>query len=480
MLGLIKGDPLLGWRWRWVHIIKAIMVACTIWILTSCFNVTRHIVALPLIAGGQFPWVQVSTSDGHMWTCHYFDNKEGKGAPLATVTMEHLASDWQLEIGYTYDGPPALSHTNHSKSNFYLKCNAKAPLGRGSYKMMPYVNCDYFRLVVDKNEIFDSDKSFKNMRKLQSSYLDLDTLYYDFVCDHSFEVIIGVLKEQRSWAMFSWSRIHSYARNDLGDQSPEGDFSIQEKIACAATPVCNGPTTNCHKKEIEGIAPSEAPWGLCLDFVPKANGECLVYSFGIRDIYSAELLYGRQGCEVHAFDCTVNYREQLGPNVTFHPWCLGSDSSELKLDGKMERSMYSAQNGTFMDLPSIIKHLGHELSELTILKMDCEGCEWEGLDMLSQTMPEFYSRIRMFLVEMHFVTNLQPGTEERSEELVTISRVMDNLHDLRTFGFRINSDLSTERFNNPIYYDELYDSGLFVGACCYEFSMVRKDLLLAS
>ena len=133
-----------------------------------------------------------------------------------------------------------------------------------------------------------------------------------------------------------------------------------------------------------------------------------LYSFGIRDIYTAELLYGRNGCEVYAFDCTVNHPEQLGPNVTFKPWwyvhisacpdlfsndcgnnnnqtsmccaslslyvnSLGSGTAELKLDGKLSNAMqHASQNSNFMSLPQIIKRLGHESSELTILKMDCE------------------------------------------------------------------------------------------------------------
>mmetsp|Transcript_11906 Transcript_11906/g.20677 ORF Transcript_11906/g.20677 Transcript_11906/m.20677 type:complete len:115 (-) Transcript_11906:124-468(-) len=109
--------------------------------------------------------------------------------------------------------------------------------------------------------------------------------------------------------------------------------------------------------------------------------------------------------------------------------------------------------------------------------MDCEGCEWDGLDKLSRTMPGFFGRIRMLHLELHFVTNLALGTKGRAEELQTIARVMDSLRDFRTFGYSINSDLSIQRFGNPIFYQELYDYGLYVGACCYEFSMVRKDLV---
>lgn len=52
---------------------------------------------------------------------------------------------------------------------------------------------------------------------------------------------------------------------------------------------------------------------------------------------------------------------------------LGSGTTELKLDGKLSNAMqHASQNSNFMSLPQIIKRLGHESSELTILKMDCE------------------------------------------------------------------------------------------------------------
>ena len=83
----------------------------------------------------------------------------------------------------------------------------------------------------------------------------------------------------------------------------------------------------------------------------------------------------------------------------------------------------------------------------------------------------------MLLLEIHFVTNLAPGEPGRMEELKTMARVAEALKNYRAYSFSINSDLSIERFNNPMFYKELYDAGLFVGACCYEFLMVRRDLV---
>ena len=391
---------------------------------------------------------------------------------MATLEMEHLASDWQLKPGWEYDGVPIL---NHTKSGFFLKCRTKKEfVGGNSIKFMPYVNADYFQVTVDGDEVASMEGHA--LRLAPGHIVETSVLRFDRGGERSVEVTVGVLKEQRSWVMFAWSRVHSYDNRRDDRVEEEDSFTEHDKVACGTTPICHGPRAHCPILK-KGLNKGEKNWGYCKSFAPSgSNDKCIVYSFGIRDLYTAELLYGREGCDVYAFDCTVSYPEELGANVTFKPWCLGSDSSELKLDGKESQAMQTAKNAIFMDLPSIVKTLGHEEDELTILKMDCEGCEWNALDALLSRMPEFFSRIRMLLLELHFVTNLPPGSRERTEEIRTIARVMDSFREYRTFSFGINSDLSVERFAEGIFYDELYNSGLFVGACCYEISMVRKGI----
>jgi hypothetical protein len=418
--------------------------------------------------------VGTSAKDG-TWDCSYFDNEKGTGIPLASFSTKNLASDWQAKPGWGYDGVPML---NYKKRDFYLKCNTRSTFPVGDYKMMLYANCDYLKLVLD-NEILLLDENARWTGK--DFFVDRDVVAsFNFTQDHFVEITVGVLKEVRSWIMFSWSHIHTRESPEDGNGKSLNPvapgFSTEDIIACGTTPICHGPRVHCNAMEKTGLKFGEMPWGLCRDFV-SLHQKCLVYSFGIRDIYSAELMYGANGCEVHAFDCTVDLPNNLGPNVTFHPFCLGSNSSELKLDGKASVAIALAENGKFMNLPSIIKHLGHENQALTILKMDCEGCEWKGIDTLINTMPYFFSRISMLLLEMHFVTNLAPGSPERADELNTIARVLGSFQDFRTYSYSINSDLSVQRFSSNSFYNELYDAGLFVGACCYEFSMVRKDLL---
>ena len=409
------------------------------------------------------------TVESDLWDCSYFD-KNDVSTPLASFKTKHLASDWQMKSGWKYDGVPLL---NGTKSGFYLKCGKNTMFQMGSYRLMLFLKCDYIRIVMD-DSVFLLDKDARTGAPEKYTDRDIVQSFHSATMKYV-EVTVGVLKEDRSFMMMSWSRIHSSVQ-DLNQPMSQiigtEDFSTDENIGCAVTPICHGPRTKCKNRNTTGLSTGEMPWGICQDFVPSG---CLVYSFGIRDIYRAELLYGKNGCEVHAFDCTVNYKSSLGKNVAFHPWCLGMDSSELKLDGTIDG--VQSMEAEFLDMPSIIRRLGHENRTLTILKMDCEGCEWNGLDTLIREMPTFFNKIDMLLMELHFVTNfIHPNSRERRHEIETISRVMGNFRDYRTFSYSVNSDVSAGRLNNPTYFHELYDVGLFVGACCYEFSMVRKDL----
>jgi hypothetical protein len=404
------------------------------------------------------------------WNCAYYDNEQGLGIPLATLQLDHLASDWQNKPGWDYDGPPIL---NGTKSGFFLLCNKSQLVQKGSYKLMNYIKCDMLMVKIDDTDMYNRSFTTTPIRN-EPLTIDLGMLHFNSTKVRKFHVSIGVTTPARSWFIISLVKVHSttIATTQLNDK---------EMIACGTTPQCFGAQVECKHRETNGLSPSESPWGLCKDYVvddsKQPNNRCIIYSIGVREIYTAELLYGRAGCEVHAFDCTINHPQQLGPNVTFHPWCLGTDSSELKLDGGPKRD----DNGLkFKQLPAIINELGHQNEELTMLKMDCEGCEWDALDSLQIQMPTFFSRIRMMYLELHYVSNNKVGSVERAKEMSTMTRVTRTFGNFSTFGYSINSDVSLERFNNPMFFRELYDVGLFFGTCCFEFSMVRKDLVTST
>lgn len=107
------------------------------------------------------------------------------------------------------------------------------------------------------------------------------------------------------------------------------------------------------------------------------NNDCLVYSFGrgspnARTFDFAfetdllKLLGGPESCEIHFFDHRLNKFAGNPPDgIILHSWGL-----EGSVDARSSRR-------NFMTLKETVHHLGHEGRELDILRIDCEGCEWQ-------------------------------------------------------------------------------------------------------
>ena len=189
------------------------------------------------------------------WNCAYYDNKDFLDPPIATLTLEHLASDWQQEPAWNYDGVPIL---NYTKSNFYIKCHTTKDFQQGtSIKFMSYVNADYLRVVVNKQTIYHNEN---NLRLVPDNLIDMGVLHFNSTSTNTnVEIVIGVTKVQRSWFMFSWSRIYpSHLRNNtlhngVGGREAGHAFSNIEKIGCGTTPICHGYRAHCPMMEKRGL-----------------------------------------------------------------------------------------------------------------------------------------------------------------------------------------------------------------------------------
>merc|ERR1711972_303149 len=68
----------------------------------------------------------------------------------------------------------------------------------------------------------------------------------------------------------------------------------------------------------------------------------------------------REGCETHAFDCTVDPASPVvaGKSFTFHNWCIGKEGGVQ-----------------FKKLSETMRLLGHD--SVDVLKFDIEGFEWK-------------------------------------------------------------------------------------------------------
>ena len=122
----------------------------------------------------------------------------------------------------------------------------------------------------------------------------------------------------------------------------------------------------------------------------NASSDCIAYGVGIHDTFHFEASLVKQGCTVHAFDCTTrdvdNRMARAG--VIFEPICIGESSD---LPGQIYQDhlssvtaasnadthnafVSSSQDPVFMPLNDVLDSHGH--SHLDLLKMDIEGHEW--------------------------------------------------------------------------------------------------------
>jgi len=146
------------------------------------------------------------------------------------------------------------------------------------------------------------------------------------------------------------------------------------------------PTFTCqHERRIGGLGDG-AKWVCDPHRIKK---DCLVYSVGSFNNFDFEESVFQdisEKCEIHTFDPTVGDSPSNRPEyVHFHSWGLAKDTNSAT---KMK------------SLKDIILKLGHEKRHIDILKIDCEGCEWDTYQALIDVQ-----NVRQIQMEMHGTTN---------------------------------------------------------------------------
>ena len=132
---------------------------------------------------------------------------------------------------------------------------------------------------------------------------------------------------------------------------------------------------------------------VCMDELIKdiQNGECLIYSFGIAEDWSFEDIMDDLGCEVHAFDGSVNYPDRRGNRIRFKKIMIGIED--------IERNNISTRT-----LTNIMAQNGHTHTKISYLKMDIEGNELIGLPIWLRKGA--LSNVDQIGLEFHLDTNI--------------------------------------------------------------------------
>eukprot|EP00557_Chaetoceros_sp_GSL56_P013123 CAMPEP_0176482958 /NCGR_PEP_ID=MMETSP0200_2-20121128/3661_1 /TAXON_ID=947934 /ORGANISM="Chaetoceros sp., Strain GSL56" /LENGTH=286 /DNA_ID=CAMNT_0017879325 /DNA_START=509 /DNA_END=1369 /DNA_ORIENTATION=+ len=125
------------------------------------------------------------------------------------------------------------------------------------------------------------------------------------------------------------------------------------------------------------------------------QNNCLVYSIGSHGDFSFEssvLNEVSANCEIHTFDRDKQFNKKhfdvlaKEAGVNFHHLMLG-EPTEKYPNGKRFRE--------------IIKDLKHEGRVIDIMKIDCEGCEWQQYKEWIEDFQETKVTIRQILMELH-------------------------------------------------------------------------------
>lgn len=125
------------------------------------------------------------------------------------------------------------------------------------------------------------------------------------------------------------------------------------------------------------------------------SGNCTVWSIGSNNQFGFELAMAPYGCDIHTFDHTVAH-----PNppegVSF--WPYGASG----VDGEGVKSLET------------LKDLSNTTGIVDVLKIDCEGCEFEVFSD-PKTLEFISNNVRQIMVEVHFKNSAQ--TEQLAQSL---------------------------------------------------------------
>jgi hypothetical protein len=148
----------------------------------------------------------------------------------------------------------------------------------------------------------------------------------------------------------------------------------------------------------------DGPKFVCgVDFLdPK---DCLVYSIGSHNQISFEKAVKQfVGCELHTFDPTLE-KAFVGSNyATFHPWALGIDGQDFTFPG-IDGNITTVKSKS---LATIISELGHTGRKIDILKIDCEGCEWEVMPVAFDAIRNGTLDVDQVQIELHHTSVIDP------------------------------------------------------------------------
>ena len=273
-------------------------------------------------------------------------------------------------------------------------------------------------------------------------------------------------------------------RTWYSNATPRDQGNIPGRIKALTTAACDGhgQSSECLDPGSSFVAaepelclgerakPRAFPWLAC-GLVPLPR-DCLVISIGIGGEWAFEDALVKAGCEVHAFDPTSDLRASHEAHARagdaklhFHYVGLGAGANYTATN---HSNSYGALSSEFLPLDALIATAkrGRDVP-LTILKVDCEGCEWDAFADAARRAPHALDDVSMLMIELHLTERL--GMRDAAS-LSTLMRHVVGDHRFR---------LSRQHTNHGFAVDwnaarpELVSAGWEAHPCCAELHFVR-------
>ena len=188
------------------------------------------------------------------------------------------------------------------------------------------------------------------------------------------------------WQMI---RVETMTGQDILDY-----FGWSNHTACALCHYFGGDVVDYGEGYVKGI---DGQYPVCLDAAVRptsSNRPCLVYSFGIRDEWSFEEALERYGCEIFAFDPSMNETDHDHSRfIHFYNIGLGDRDEASDSDGWAIKSLDSI----YQMLVRLKRHEDDAI--IDYLKMDIEWDEWADLKQIIAT--DMLAKVRQLSVEFH-------------------------------------------------------------------------------
>ena len=237
-----------------------------------------------------------------------------------------------------------------------------------------------------------------------------------------------------------------------------GYFRWSNHTACEIIHYFGGVIINWNN--VTGI---DGQYPVCLDATVRptlSSTPCLVYSFGVRDEWSFEEALERYGCEIFAFDPSMNKGDHdHSSKIHFHKLGLGPKDSNS-----------TAAGWTLKTLDSIYRMLQprHGENVIDYLKIDIEWNEWDALKQILTTDEDMLAKVRQLSVEFHLPHQdaskngfKMPMTQEDYRSLVQIVKSIEKRMTRFTSRSIPWGDRPIKSFNN------------YLGNVCFEMSFYQ-------